>query len=82
MTNVSSHAADAQDALRDIKPPVEIINVWLWVAIGACALMLVLVAVGLILFFALRKKPVVLPPPIPPHLRAKQRLKEALALIA
>jgi hypothetical protein len=82
MTNVSSHAAAAQDALRDIKPPVEIINVWLWVAIGAFALVLVLVAIGLILFFALRKKPVVSPPPIPPHLRAKLRLKEALELIA
>jgi hypothetical protein len=80
MTNATSQAA--QDALRDIKPPIEIINVWLWVAIGATALVLVAVAIGLILFFVLRKKPVVVPPPVPPHLRAKQKLKEALDLIA
>jgi len=80
MTNATSQAA--QDALRDIKPPIEIINVWLWVAIGAAALVLVAVAIGLILFFVLRKKPVVVPPPVPPHLRAKQKLKEALDLIA
>lgn len=82
MTNVSSPAAAAQDTLRDIKPPVEIINVWLWVALGAVALVLVLAAIGLILFFALRKKPVVTPPPVPPHVRAKQKLKEALELLS
>src|SRR5690348_8105141 len=82
MTNVSSPAAAAQDTLRDIKPPVEIINVWLWVALGAVALVLVLAAIGLILFFALRKKPVVMPPPVPPHVRAKQKLREALELLS
>jgi hypothetical protein len=82
MTNVTSQAAAAQDTLRDIKPPIEIINVSLWVAIGAVLLVLAGVAIGLILFFVLRKKPVVSPPPLPPHVRAKQRLKEALELIA
>jgi hypothetical protein len=82
MTNVTSQTNAAQETLRDIKPPVEIVNVWFWVAIGAVALVLVAVAIGLILFFVLKKKPVVVPPPIPPHVRAKQRLKAALALIA
>ncbi len=82
MTNVTSQAAAAQDALRDIKPPMIIINVWLWVAIGALVLVLAAIAIGLILFFVLRKKQVVLPPPVPPHVRAKQKLKEALELIA
>jgi hypothetical protein len=82
MTNVSSQAAAAQDTLRDIKPPVEIINVWLWLVIGAVALTLVAVVVGLLLYFLLRKKPVVVPPPVPPHVRAKQKLKEALEFIA
>jgi hypothetical protein len=82
MTNATSQTAAAQDALRDIKPPVEIINVWLWVAIGAAALVLAAVAVGLILYFALKKKPVVVPPSIPPHVRAKQKLKDALELIS
>jgi hypothetical protein len=83
MTNVSSKAtAPVQDALRDIKAPVEIPNVWLWVAIGVAVLALVALAVGLIWYFASRKKEVPLPPSVPPHLRAKQKLEEALALIA
>jgi hypothetical protein len=82
MTNASANAtAAAQDTLRDIKPPVEIPNVWLWVAIGAGALVLVAVAIGLILYFASRKKLVPIVPPVPPHVRAKQKLQEALALM-
>jgi hypothetical protein len=82
MTNASSQATAAQDALRDIKPPVEIPNVWLWVAIGLAVFVLMALAIGLILYFALRKKQVLLPPPIPPHVRARRKLEEALALIA
>lgn len=81
MTNASSNASAAQDALREIKPPIEIVNVWLWVTFGVVAVVLAAVAVGLILYFALRKKPVIAPPPIPPHVRAKQKLQEALELI-
>ena len=83
MTNTSANAtAAAQDALRDIKAPVEIPNVWLWVAIGAAALVVVTLVIGLVLYFALRKKEIPIVPPIPPHVRAKQKLQEALALIA
>jgi len=84
MTNASTNAtaSAAQDALRDIKPPVEIPNVWLWVAVGIAVLALLGLAIGLTLYFALRKKQVLLPPPIPPHVRAKRKLQEALALIA
>jgi len=82
MTNASSQAATAQDLLRDIKAPVEIPNVWLWVGIGVAALALAALLVGLILYFALRKKQILVPPMIPAHVRAKQKLQEALALIA
>ena len=82
MTNVSSQATAAQDMLRDIKPPVEIPNIWLWVFVGLAVLALLALAIGLILYFASRKKEVSLPPPVPPHVRAKQKLQEALALIA
>jgi hypothetical protein len=81
MTNASANATTA-DALRDIKAPVEIPNVWLWVAIGVAALIVVGLIIGLALYFALRKKEVPVVPPIPPHVRAKQKLQEALALIA
>jgi hypothetical protein len=82
MTNAASSPTVVPEALRDIKPPMEIPNIWLWVAIGAGVLLLVGLAVGLILYFALRRNQIVVPPPIPPHVRAKQKLQEALALIA
>jgi hypothetical protein len=73
--------APAQD-IRDIKPPVPIPNVWEWVwwALG-------LLTVLAILYFAWRywqKRRSEIPgvPPVPAHIRAKQKLEEALALIA
>lgn len=82
MTNVSSSPTIVPPALRDIKPPEEFPNVWLWVALGLVALILLGLAIGLILYFASRKKLVPVVPPIPAHVRAKQKLQEALALIA
>jgi len=68
--------------IRDIKPPLAIPDslAWLWWTLGAVVL---LVALWLAWrhFFG-RVAPVNLPPPIPPHVRAKQKLAEALALIA
>jgi hypothetical protein len=82
MTNVSSNAATVSDSLRDIKPPMEVPNIWVWVAMGVVLLALAATAIGLILYFLLRKKQIAVPPPIPAHIRAKQKLKEALDLIA
>ena len=82
MTNATASSTPAPDTLRDIKPPVEIPNVWLWVAIGVAILLLMAAVVGLILYFKMRKKQVPEVPPVPPHIRAKQKLEEALALLA
>src|SRR5258708_15531590 len=69
------------DALRDIKPPLEIPNGWaplLWTLVG--------LAIAALAFFAWRywqkrrqRVPVV--PPIPAHIRAKRKLQDALMLI-
>src|SRR5258705_218359 len=74
--------AAATNDLRDIKPPVEIPNGWVWVWWGLGTL-----ALAALLFFAWRyrqkrraEQPLVLV--IPAHVRAKQKLQEALALIA
>ncbi|HKW30312.1 MAG TPA: hypothetical protein VJT54_13325 [Verrucomicrobiae bacterium] len=74
-------ASSVQD-IRDIKPPVPIPNVWEWVgwALG-------LLAVLAILYFAWRywqkrRSQIPLEPPVPAHVRAKQKLAEALVLIA
>lgn len=67
--------------IRGIKPPVDIPDPWLWLWVllsGLAAAILVLVIVGL---FRRKKARVVEEVVIPPHVRAKQRLAEALRLI-
>jgi len=72
----------ATNDIRSIKPPVEIPNswIWLWWVLGA----LVLVVAAIALWPWLQRKlfqpaPV---PIIPPHVRAKNKLREALSLIS
>jgi hypothetical protein len=64
--------------IRPIKPPVPIANPWVWFWWGLLVL-LVAAAVTAFVYWQRRKlgAPPVLPV-IPPHLRAKQRLAEAL----
>jgi hypothetical protein len=68
--------------IRAIKPPVEIPSgwEWLWWVLGA----LVVAGIVVLLWLWWRRKAsqVLLPPPVPPHVRARQRLQEALSLIA
>ena len=83
MTAVTNNvAASTVTDIRDIKPPIEIPNGWEWFWRALAALVIILLAVFI---WKLWKKyraqiPVVLP--IPAHVRAKQKLKEALALIS
>ena len=68
--------------IRDIKPPLEIPEglAWLWWTLGALA---VLTALWLVWrHFQQRSAQISLPPPIPAHVRAKQKLAEALALLS
>ncbi len=74
-------AASGTNSLRDIKPPVEIPNGWLivWYSLGA-------LAVAALAFLAWRywrkrRAQLAIVPVIPPHVRAKQKLQEALALL-
>ena len=82
-TNATAQAAAAgANDIRDIKPPVDIPNGWEWVW-----LTLGVLAVLAILFFAWRwwqkwRSQIPVVPPVPAHVRAKQKLAEALALIA
>src|SRR5690242_16129002 len=84
-TNLNPHAVAASpgatNALRDIKPPVDIPSGWAWAwwIIGA-------IAVVALLFWAWKywqKQRAQVPrvPIIPPHIRAKQKLQEALAFL-
>jgi hypothetical protein len=82
MPMVTNQTTTAAVDIRDIKPPLEITtgSHWLWWGLLAAAL--VVAAVLLWRWRKGRPAQVVLPPSIPAHVRAKQKLAEALALIA
>jgi hypothetical protein len=83
ITNATSQSlAPVANDIRDIKPPIEIPNgwEWLWITLGLLA--------GAAVLFALwkwwqkRRAQIAFVPPVPAHIRAKQKLEEALALIS
>jgi hypothetical protein len=81
LTNQTSSLPVASD-IRDIKPPVAISTGWEWIGWTLIAL-----AVLAALFFAWnwwqkRRSQVPVVPPVPAHVRARQKLTEALAFIA
>ena len=67
--------------LRDIKPPVEIPNAWVWGGWVGGALALAALAFWAWRYWQMRRAQVPAVPVIPAHVRAKQKLQEALALI-
>jgi hypothetical protein len=77
----NSPTALAND-IRDIKPPIEIPNgwEWLWWTLGALALF----AIASLVWRHIHKRMtrISIVPPVPAHIRAKQKLDEALALIS
>ena len=80
-TNQTASLAVAND-IRDIKPPVEIPSgwEWLWWMLGALAVAALLFAAWR--WWQKRRSQVPVEPPVPAHIRAKQKLEEALALIS
>jgi len=81
-TNQTASIAATANDIRDIKPPVDIPNgwEWFWLTLGVLAVLA-------ILFFAWRwwekwRSQVPVVAPVPAHVRARQKLAEALALIA
>lgn len=84
-TNLISSAASpvpsAADTLRDIKPPVEIPTGWVWAMWIAGALLLAALAYWAWRYWQKRKGQIAVTPIIPAHVRAKQKLEEALTLL-
>jgi len=68
--------------IRDIKPPLEISDGWAWLWWTLTILAVAVVAILLWRWWQKRKANVPVVPPVPAHIRAKQKLAEALALIA
>jgi len=81
MTNVTTAAA--ADDLRSIKPPIRIPGEWTWLWWTLAGL----VVAGAIAAWLWRRhrrqvEAAVIVPPVPPHIRARQRLAEALLFIS
>jgi hypothetical protein len=79
-TNQTASTADATD-IRDIAPPVEIPGGWEWLWWVLAALALLGLAVWFWRWRQKRAMDVPVVPPVPAHIRAKQKLAESLALI-
>src|SRR5438309_7473786 len=67
--------------LRDIKPPVEIPNAWILVMWIAAGLILAAALFWWLRYYRKRKAEAAFVPPVPAHIRARQKLEEALRLI-
>ena len=72
----------AANDIRDIKPPIEIHNGWEWVWWVLAALAIVAAIILFWRWWQKRKANIPVEPPVPAHVRAKQKLDEALMLIA
>src|SRR5262245_29979830 len=81
-TNAVSAEPLSTNILRDIKPPVEIPSGWAWLLWTIGALALALLAYLVWRYWQQKTQEVPVVPPVPAHIRAKQILAEALALIA
>lgn len=80
-TNQTVSIADATD-IRDIAPPIDIPSGLAWLWWGLAALTIVIAALLFRRWWRQRAAQVAVVPAVPAHLRAKQKLQEALALIA
>jgi len=81
-TPAATSPINATDGLRDIAPPVAIPSgyEWLWWTFGTVALVIAIIL--LVRWLQRRRATLAITPPIPAHIRARQKLGEALALIA
>src|SRR6516162_2973288 len=77
----NSPAISAND-IRDIKPPMAIPNVWEWIAWAVGLLVVLAILYSAWRYWHKRRSQIPVEPPIPAYVRAKQKLEEALALIA
>ena len=79
---ITNSAASVANDIRDIKPPVDIPSgwEWLWWTLGVLAVAALLFAVWR--WWQKRRLQIPSEPPVPAHVRAKQRLAKALELIA
>lgn len=84
-TNIFSQipgAASVTNDIRDIRPPVAIPSGWAWLWWMLAGLAIAVVLFALWKWWQKRRAQVPVIPPVPAHVRARQKLQEALALIS
>src|SRR5579864_6746544 len=79
--SLSAASASAPNTLREIKPPVDIPNPWLWVWLGLAVLALTALAYLAWRYWQRRRSEAPVVPLVPAHVRARQKLEAALALL-
>jgi hypothetical protein len=77
----SALVSGSTNALRDIKPPVEIPSGWAWLFWVSGALILAALLWLAWRFWINRRTQFITIPAVPPHIRARQKLQDALALL-
>ena len=81
-TNALSNVSIAPtNNLRDIKPPVEIPSGWIWLWSSLAAVVIAFLLILAWRHWQKRRRLMAIAPVIPAHIRAKQKLQEALALL-
>ncbi len=82
VTNLAPKSSVAPtNVLRDIKPPVEIPSGWAWVWWAVAVLAFILLAWWAWRYWQRKKAILPVVPVTPPHVRARQKLEQALALL-
>jgi hypothetical protein len=83
ITNATAQgAAPVANDIRDIKPPIDIPDGWTWLWWGLATLIAWAVVRVAWKWWQRRKSRIAFVPPVPAHIRAKQKLQEAFAFIA
>src|SRR5580704_3290169 len=82
MIATNNNATQAAMDIRDIKPPMQIADAWIWMAWGLVIVVLLAFLCLAWIYWRKRRLNAPIVPLIPAHLRARQKLEEALALIA
>jgi hypothetical protein len=83
VTNSPMASAAGTNDIHGIKPPIAIPLSLVWVLIIIAVVIVVMAGIGVLVWWLMRKK-AALPPPlpvVPPHVRARQKLQDALALM-
>jgi len=83
ITNATTRSGSpVLDDIRDIKPPLDIPDGWAWLWSGLAVLVVAVAAFLIWRWRQSRKVNIPLVPRVPSHIRARQKLAAALALIA